>query len=441
MKKHINTGGFLFLLMSLIQLFTVVHAQDMEAGRNGKVAPQYMKEIDRLIRNKQLQKALQSIVAQNKQNRDELIMLTEIPAPPFKEEKRAARFAAILKDAGADSVWIDKVGNVLALRKGKQEKRLVALDGHLDTVFPPETDVKVKLKGDTLYAPGIGDDTRGLVMVASVLRALEEAKIDTQSDILFVGSVGEEGLGDLRGVKHLFSDQSPRIDSWISIDGGGVGTLGIMGLGSYRYRVTFKGPGGHSWGAFGLANPQHALGSAIHYFSKAADKFTRTGARTSYNVGRIGGGTSVNSIAFESWMEIDMRSEIPENLDQVDSLLKVSVQQALQEHNTMRRMGPALTVDVAKIGYRPSGELTEGVPLIQRSMAAVAYFGETPKTGRGSTNSNIPISKGIPALTLGRGGKGGNGHALNEWWLDDEGYKAIQLALLTLVAEAGMVNP
>lgn len=289
MKKRTNTAGFLCLLMGIMPLSTAVYAQDMEAGKNGKVAPQYTKEIDVLTKNKKLQQALQSIVTQNKQNRDELIMLTEIPAPPFKEEKRAARFATMLKDAGADSVWIDKVGNVMALRKGKQNKRLVALDGHLDTVFPPETDVKVKIKGDTLFAPGVGDDTRGLVMVASVLRALEAANIDTQSDILFVGTVGEEGLGDLRGVKHLFSDESRRIDSWISIDGGGVGTLGIMGLGSYRYRVTFKGPGGHSWGAFGLANPQHALGSAIHYFSKTADKFTRTGARTSYNVGRIGG--------------------------------------------------------------------------------------------------------------------------------------------------------
>ncbi|HEY0110548.1 MAG TPA: M20/M25/M40 family metallo-hydrolase [Fibrella sp.] len=417
------------------------YAQDLEAGRSGKVNPQYLKEIDRLMKNKQTQTAFQSIVAQNKRNRDELILLTEIAAPPFIEGKRAARFSAMLKEAGADSVWIDKTGNVIALRKGKKGKGCVALDGHLDTVFPAETDVKVKIKGDTLFAPGIGDDTRGLVMVASVLRALEEAKIETQSDVLFIGTVGEEGLGDLRGVKHLFSDQSRPIDSWISIDGGSLGTLGTMGLGSYRYRVTFKGPGGHSWGAFGLANPQHALGTAIHYFSKAADKFTRTGARTSYNVGRIGGGTSVNSIAFESWMEVDMRSEIPENLNQVDSLLKTSVQQALNEHNAMKRMGPALTVDVVKIGDRPSGELTDELPLIQRSMAALTNFGFAPKTGRGSTNSNIPISKGIPAVTLGRGGKGGNGHSLAEWWYDDEGDKAIQLTLLTLIAEAGMVNP
>ena len=440
MKK--NTFTIILLFIGSLILSNNIYAQEEDAGRSGKVETQYMKEIDQLAKNKQIQVAFQSILAQNKRNREELIMLTEIPAPPFMEDKRAVRFALMLKEAGADSVWTDKVGNVIALRKGKKGKGRVGFDAHLDTVFPKETDVKVKIKGDTLFAPGIGDDTRGLVMVASVLRAMEVAKIETQSDILFIGSVGEEGLGDLRGVKHLFSDQSPHLDSWISIDGGDIGRISTMGLGSNRYRITFKGPGGHSWGAFGLANPQHALGSAIHYFSKSADKFTRTGARTSYNVGRIGGGTSVNSIAFESWMEVDMRSEFPGNLSQVDSILKASVQQALQEHNAMKRIGPALTVDIVKIGDRPSGELAETLPLIQRTMAAATYFGISPKVSRGSTNSNIPISRGIPAVTIGRGGKAGNAHALNEWWYDDqESYKAIQLALLTLIGEAGIITP
>lgn len=441
MKNRKPTLSLFGIFVSFTLLFTITYAQEDEAGKSGKVEASYLKETEKLAKNKQIQAAFQSIFAQNKRNREELIMLTEIPAPPFMETKRGERFAAMLKEAGIDSVWTDKVGNVIGLRKGKKRNRTVAFDAHLDTVFPLETDVKVKVKGDTLFAPGIGDNTQGVVMIASVLRALEEAKIETDADVLFIGSVGEEGLGDLRGVKHLFTDQSPRIDSWIAIDGGGIDHIRTMGLGSYRYRVTFKGPGGHSWGAFGLANPQHALGSAIHYFSKAADKFTRTGARTSYNVGRIGGGTSVNSIAFESWMEIDMRSEIPENLNLVDSLLKASVQQALQEHNAMKRMGPALTVEVKKIGDRPSGELPESVPVIQRAMASIAYFGFSPKLGRGSTNSNTPIAKGIPAVTLGRGGKGGNAHALNEWWYDDEGYKAIQVALLTLVSEAGLANP
>lgn len=441
MKNRKHTLSLLGLFTCFMLIFSAVYAQEEDAGRSGKVEAAYLKEAEQLTKNKQIQKAFQSIFTQNKRNRDELIMLTEIPAPPFLETKRGERFAAMLKEAGADSVWTDKVGNVIALRKGKKRNRTVALDAHLDTVFPLETDVKVKIKGDTLFAPGIGDNTQGLVLVVSVLRALEEAKIETEADVLFIGTVGEEGPGDLRGVKHLFSDQSRRIDSWIAVDGGELGRMSNMGLGSYRYRVTFKGPGGHSWGAFGLANPQHALGSAIHYFSKVADKFTRTGARTSYNVGRIGGGTSVNSIAFESWMEVDMRSEIPENLNLVDSLLKASVQQALLEHNAMKRMGPALTVEIKKIGDRPSGELPENLPLVQRAMAAITTFGVSPKIGRGSTNSNTPISKGIPAVTLGRGGKSSNAHALNEWWYDDEAYKSIQAALLTLVSEAGMVNP
>ncbi len=429
-----------YLKLSLLFLSINLFAQEEDAGRTVKIEPKYQNELNDLSKNKQIQTAFQSIMAQNKQNIDELILLTEIPAPPFKEDKRAARFMQLLKSAGVDSIWIDKVGNVIALRKGKDRKRTVVLDAHTDTVFPEGTDVKVKFKGDTLYAPGIGDDTRGLVMVASVLRAMNAAKIQTQADILFVGTVGEEGLGDLRGVKQMFSPGSPHIDSWISIDGGDIGRISNMGLGSYRYRVTFKGPGGHSWGAFGLANPQHALGSAIHYFTKAADKFTRFGARTSFNVGRVGGGTSVNSIAFESWMEVDMRSEFPENLNKVDSIFKAAIYQALEEHNGMRRKGVNLTVDVVKIGDRPSGELAVEVPLIQKALAAVTVFGVNPQVGRGSTNSNTPIAKGIPAVTIGRGGKSGNAHALNEWYLDFEGYKSIQAALLTLVSEAGLVT-
>jgi tripeptide aminopeptidase len=415
-------------------------AQEDELGVKGKIVDQYTRDIEKLAKNKKIQAAFESIKKQEARNRKDLIMLTEIEAPPFMEEVRAKVFANMLKEAGADSVWIDKVGNVLALRKGKDRKRTIALDAHLDTVFPKGTDVKVKSKGDTLYAPGIGDDTRALVVIASILRTMEETGIETQANILFTGSVGEEGLGDLRGVKNLFTEDSPKIDSWISIDGGDIDRVNIMGLGSYRYRVTFKGPGGHSWGAFGLANPQHALGSAIHNFTLAADEYTKTGAKTSYNVGRIGGGTSVNSIAFESWMEIDMRSESPERLNHIDGILKSSIQKALAEQNSIKRIGPDLTVEIQKIGDRPSGELTEDLPLIQRTMASVKYFGEEPRITRGSTNANIPIAKGIPAVTIGRGGKGGNAHSLKEWWLDVDGYKAIQFALLTVVAEAEMAK-
>jgi len=185
------------------------------------------------------------------------VTLTEIAAPPFMEGRRAERFAALLREAGADSVWIDEVGNVVALRRGRVGARTVALDAHLDTVFPEGTDVRVRRRGDTLIAPGIGDDTRGLSVVLTVLRAMNAANVETESNVLFIGTVGEEGLGDLRGVKHLFRQGGPRIDTWIGIDGVDPKRIVHRGLGSHRYRVTFTGPGGHSWGAFGLGNPHH----------------------------------------------------------------------------------------------------------------------------------------------------------------------------------------
>src|SRR5690606_5459413 len=199
-------------------------------------------------------------------------------------------------------VWIDEVGNVLALRRGTGIPVTVGLAGHLDTVFPEGTDVTVRERGDTLFAPGIGDDTRGLIVVLHVLRALEHAGIRTAADVLFVGTVGEEGLGDLRGVKHLFREGGPRLNAFIAVDGGSDAGITNEALGSRRYRVTFEGPGGHSWGAFGTGNPVHALGRALFMFDTVAARFTaERGPRTSYSTGRIGGGTSVNSIPFEAW--------------------------------------------------------------------------------------------------------------------------------------------
>jgi acetylornithine deacetylase/succinyl-diaminopimelate desuccinylase-like protein len=322
--------------------------------------------------------------------------------------------------------------------KGTEGNKTVALDAHLDTVFPEGTDVTVRIKNDTLYAPGIGDDTRGLSMVLTLIESIRQNSIRPKDHILFVGSVGEEGLGDLRGVKHLFREGGPKIDSWISIDGGAIGRINNKGLGSYRYRVTFNGPGGHSWGAFGLANPHHALGEAIYNFVNAADQYTADGPKTSYNVGVLSGGTSINSIPFESIMEIDIRSIEPSRLDAMESLLNEAVSNALLHQNEIKRQGPDLTFRIDKIGNRPSGELSEDLPLIQKTLAATTLFGATPYLTRGSTNSNIPISKGIPAVTIGRGGDGGNAHALDEWWINKKGYKAIQLALLILLAESGI---
>ena len=387
-------------------------------------------------RKKCVKKAFQLIESQKDRTLADHILLTEIEAPPFKEEKRAAQFFKMMKTIGVDSIWKDEVGNVLALRKGKKGGKVIALDAHLDTVFPEGTDVKVKLRGDTIYAPGVSDDTRGLAMLIRVLSAMNEAKILTEADVLFVGSVGEEGLGDLRGVKHLFSDNGTKIDSWIAIDGGSIGRVNNQGLGSHRYRISFHGPGGHSWGAFGLANPHHALGTAIHKFVEAADAFTAYGPKTSYNVGVINGGTSINSVPFSSIMQIDMRSVSPSRLDSMDVILKKAVNAALIHQNKVKRIGKDLNVEIKKIGDRPSGELPESLPIVQRAMACTAFFGKRPQLSRGSTNSNIPIAMGIPAVTIGRGGVGRNAHSLNEWWLDVQGHKSTQMALLLLLSEA-----
>lgn len=418
------------LAFALLGPAAAVHAQTPD--------PQVTQQVQALTMNAAIQEAFRRIEALDPWTMERLLELTQIPAPPFGEEARAARYAELLREAGADSVWIDEVGNVLALRKGRGGQRTVALGGHLDTVFPEGTDVTVRQVGDTLFAPGIGDDTRGLVVVLTALRAMEEAGVETDDDVLFVGTVGEEGLGDLRGMKHLFREGADPIHAWIEVDGGGMDGIVSMGLGSYRYRVTFNGPGGHSWGAFGLANPAHALGRGIRHFQDAADTLTRSGPRLSYNVGVIGGGTSVNSIPFEAWAEVDMRSESPERLDRMEEALLAAMGRAVEEENALRRRGDALTVDLDKIGNRPSGEMDPGNPLVQRAIASNAVFGAEGRLGRSSTNSNIPIALGVPAVTIGRGGEGGENHSPGEWWINRDGHLAIQRALLLLVAEAGM---
>lgn len=399
--------------------------------------PEISGQIRTLAANAVVQEAFRRVEALDPWGMERLIELTQIPAPQWGEGPRAERYAQLLQEAGADSVWIDEVGNVLALRKGRRGERRVVLGGHMDTVFPEGTDVTVRQVGDTLFAPGIGDDTRGLVVVLVTLRAMEEAGVETDDDILFVGTVGEEGLGDLRGIKHLFREGAEPIHAWIEVDGGGLGGIVSMGLGSYRFRVTFKGPGGHSWGAFGLANPAHALGRGIRHFQDAADTLTRSGPRTSYNVGVIGGGTSINSIPFEAWAEVDMRSEGgAASLDRMEAALRSAMQRAAEEENALRRRGDALTVEVDRIGMRPSGEMDPQAPLVQRAIAANAFFGAEGRLSRSSTNSNIPIALGVPAVTIGRGGEGGENHSPTEWWINRDGHLAIQRALLLVVAEA-----
>ncbi len=414
-----------------------VFAQDESAV---EIQAEYIAEVAAIRASEKFKIAMDHIVAIEPQSRRDLIELTEIPAPPFEEEVRAARFAEMLREAGLTDVSIDGVGNAIGRRPGNAGDRVIAYSAHLDTVFPAETDVTVRFDDEKMYAPGIGDNTRGLVTVLGVLRAMQEANIETDADVLFVGNVGEEGLGDLRGVKHLFRDGAAKIDTLIAVDGGNSSRIVYGGVGSHRYRVTFRGPGGHSWGAFGLASPHHALGRAIAIFVENAPVVTSVGEKTSYNVGRIGGGTSINSIAFESWMEIDMRSGSQDKLDDIDAVLQAAIEQALQEENAARLDGPELTVDVDRVGTRPAAQGDSQSPVVQRAMAATLAFAIEPSLQISSTDANLPISKGVPAVTMSRGGISGSSHAPEEWWQNVDGHVGIQIGLLTLLAEAGMVD-
>ena len=424
---------FLTLIISLI-IINSSYSQEIDKV----VEDIYIESIKVLSSNSKVKKAFNYIIDIEQKTMKNLIELTEIEAPPFKEENRAIEFANRLKLAGIENVKIDSVGNVIGFLKGTVGDKNIAIDAHIDTVFPEGTDVKVRVKNDTLFAPGVGDDTRGLAMILTIAETIKKNDIKPIDNILFIGTVGEEGLGDLRGVRYLFKNNNPKIDSWISIDGGSVGRVNNQALGSYRYEVVFDGPGGHSWGAFGLVNPHHALGSGIKNFIDKADNYTSSGPRTSYNVGIIGGGTSINSIPFKSSMQIDIRSVEPYRLDDMEEILFNSMQTALKDQNEMKRSGPDLKLTINKIGNRPSGRVDESVPLIQRTIAATQYMGVEPRLTIGSTNSNIPISIGVPAVTIGRGGDGSGAHSLDEWWLNKDGYKSIQLALLILLSESGI---
>ena len=416
----------LSLAFGLIAMPTAAQTADYEA------------EIAALAAHPAVQRALQSIEEQDAVTMSNLRELTQIPAPPFMETARGERFREMLEEAGVDSTWVDNEGNVIGLRRGTGDGEVIAFTGHLDTVFPEESDLTIQERGPTVFVPGIADDTRGLAALLATLRAMNQAEITTSADILFVGTVGEEGLGDLRGVKHLFREGGPRIDAFVSIDGTGHSGITHQALGSHRYRVTIHGPGGHSWGAFGLANPQHALGRAIAHFDVAADAITRSGPRTSYNVGRIGGGTSVNSIPFEAWMEVDMRSESPESLDRIDGVFRRAMERAVEEANATRRRGEELTLELDMIGNRPSGEVPVSDPFVQRAIAVSRHLDIEPSLGRSSTDSNIPISLGVPAITIGGGGAGGAAHSLDEWFVNQDGPRGIQRAMLILLAQAGI---
>ncbi len=397
--------------------------------------PQAQTKIESLAQRLDVQAAFRDLEAMNETNITRLIEITEIPAPPFGEELRGQDYAKRLRALGMNDVTIDEVGNVIARRKGRTGTRTIAIGAHIDTVFPIETDVTVRREGDVFYAPGIGDNSQGLVMMLALIEVMDKHGLETDADILFIGTSGEEGLGNLRGMRHLFRDGGPKIDSFIAIDGGDTTRIVNQAVGSHRYRVEFNGPGGHSYGAFGRAHPHQALAEAISNFTEAATPITQEGTRSTFSVGRIGGGTSINSIPFTSWMEVDMRSIDQDKINALDTAFQKAVQDALSTENARRTSNEALTVDVKSVGKRPAGTTEASNSLVTNAMAATQQLGFEPNLAASSTDSNIPMSLGVPAITLSRGGVSKNAHAPNESWENKDPHISAQIALLTILAE------
>lgn len=387
----------------------------------------------RLVRDPLVRAALDAARSDESRTIEDQIRLCEIPAPPFKEAVRAAAYADAFRAVGLQNVRIDKEGNVLGERPGRSARPHVVIAAHLDTVFPEGTDVTVTREGTTLRGPGIADDCRGLSVVLALARALDRGNVRTTGSITFVGTVGEEGLGDLRGVKALFGETlKGQVDSFVSIDGMGLGITHVA-VGSVRYRVTFSGPGGHSYGAFGIANPAHALGRAIAALSEIRPPVE---PKTTFSVGRVGGGTSVNAIASEAWMEVDMRSADPTALRSLDMRFHQAVDQAVAAENARWDQRGRISATKVLVGSRPAGSVPASAPIVQAAISATRALGRTPELSEGSTDANLPISLNIPAITIDAGGTGTGSHTLKETFDSTESWLGTQRALLVAIALA-----
>jgi acetylornithine deacetylase/succinyl-diaminopimelate desuccinylase-like protein len=370
---------------------------------------------------------------------DEHAALCAIPSPPFGERERAEHLRARLVECGLVGAALDAEGNCVALRRGRIERPLLILSAHLDTVFPAGTDCRVKRDSSGLMrAPGIADDGCGLAALVALARALEECEIETQGSLLFVGTVGEEGEGDLRGVRHLLNsgEWAGSAEAFISVDGPGMERITNAALASRRYRVTCRGAGGHSWGDFGVPNPVHALGRAV---TRLATYPAPKRPRTTFNVGRIEGGSGVNVIPREAVMDVDLRSESAIELGRLDAFFRRAAREAAEDETAARRAGtPPLELEVKLIGDRPGGVTSPEQMLVRLAVESTHALGSQTYLDCSSTDSNIAISRGLPAVTIGAGGNSGNTHTLDEWY-DPRGRDlGLKRALLVALGVVGL---
>jgi tripeptide aminopeptidase len=414
------------LLLATVPLSNQVRAQPAPAVEAAYTA---------ILANPKVIKTLEDIKADDDRALAEQKRITEIPAPPYKEKVRAEYYLKRFIELGFKDASIDAEGNVIALRKGSGGGPKLVVSAHLDTVFPEGTDVAVKEKDGVILAPGIGDDSRGLAALLSLIQAMNANEIKTAGDVLFVGTVGEEELGNLRGVKALFRDHAD-IDGFISIDGLGITRIVNQATGSHRYEMIFRGPGGHSFQEFGLPSAIHAMGRAI---AKISELQTPKEPKTTFTVGTVVGGTSVNAIAAEARMAVDMRSDSTEELLKLEARLIDLVKDAVKEENA-RWNSDKVAVEIKLIGDRPAGIVALDSPIVQATQRAVAVVTRAPRVtfAGSSTDSNWAMSRGIPAVTIGGGGEGGNWHSRNEWYKPVDAYFGPQNALLTILVLTGL---
>jgi tripeptide aminopeptidase len=369
---------------------------------------------------------------------DQQVRITEIPAPPFQEAARASVVKTLLAESGLN-VQIDKTGNVIGELPGANDKEIVMLTAHLDTVFPPGTDVKVRREGERLSAPGISDNGTGLAALVSIARAIQEAKIKPRRTILFVADVGEEGEGNLRGMRALVEAYRARLKAAVVLDGSGTDHVTTKALASRRLEVLITGPGGHSWSDFGMPNPINAL-------VRGSIRFINTkvpaNPRTTFNLGQIEGGTSVNSIPYDAKLKVDIRSESEDELGKLESALRESISAGVRDEmeSSRDRSKGKLDWKIDVLGTRPGGELSANSPLLAALRAADDYVSNQSRIERSSTDANIPLANGIDAISIGAGGTGGGAHSLQEWYEPSGREMGLKRALLTLLGISGIAE-
>ncbi|MDE3052348.1 MAG: M20/M25/M40 family metallo-hydrolase [Gemmatimonadota bacterium] len=362
------------------------------------------------------------------------VAVSQVAAPTGDESRRAAWVRDRFAERRLTGVRVDAAGNVIGRRPGQRDLPPVVVCAHLDTVFPLETPLAVRREGARYAGPGITDNGRGLAVMLALAAAIDGASVAPERPVEFLGSTGEEGNGDLRGVKHYFANAERRPASLIAVDGAGDRRITHRALGTRRYRVTFDGPGGHSWAAFGAPNAIHAAAGAT---SRLAAIPLPGAPRTTLNVGRIGGGISVNSIPAHAWLEVDVRSAGGTLLDRLEHEVHRAIAAAVDEENARRDRGtPPLAARIERIGDRPGGETPRDHPLVEAAVALTALSGGEPELAIASTDANVPIGLGIPAIAIGGGGVGGETHSVAEWFENADGTRGVARALAIVMAAA-----